>query len=192
MVHKVRTDKLYTNWTFPLHTGVGDEQARACLGAGGRLHMCSRHLFFLNASAGEGTAVAATTFTHSLAHARLPGDTGDRKSAYLLADGGYVNYPELQAPFKVPCGSDEVAYHQQQVSVRKGKCAALVGMLSFKQGPPSPCAATDLVRTCVRLVCTGIECVFGLMKKRWRILMTPMLFRDKRTLDNVFMTCSAW
>ena len=53
MVHKVRTDKLYTNWTFPLYTGVGDEQARACLGAGGRLHMCSRHLFFLNASVGR-------------------------------------------------------------------------------------------------------------------------------------------
>ena len=114
------------------------------------------------------------------------------KGAHLLADGGHVNHPELQAPFKVPCGSDEVAHHQQQVSVRKGKCAAPVGMLSFKQGPPSPCAATDLVRTCVRLVCTGIECVFGLMKKRWRILMTPMSFRDEQTLDDVSMTCSAW
>ena len=34
-----------------------------------------------------------------------------------------------------------------------------------------------------------IECFFGRMKARWRMLKTPISFHDKEDIDNAFMTC---
>ena len=34
-----------------------------------------------------------------------------------------------------------------------------------------------------------VECTFGILKNRFRILKTPMLFHDKATIDDIFWTC---
>ena len=36
-----------------------------------------------------------------------------------------------------------------------------------------------------------VECTFGMLKGRWRILKVPMPFHTKREVDNVFFTCCA-
>ena len=36
-----------------------------------------------------------------------------------------------------------------------------------------------------------VECTFGILKGRWRILKVPMPFHTKREVDNVFFTCCA-
>ena len=34
-----------------------------------------------------------------------------------------------------------------------------------------------------------MECTFGIVKGRWRILKLPLQYREKCDIDNIFMTC---
>lgn len=34
-----------------------------------------------------------------------------------------------------------------------------------------------------------VECFFGILKGRFRILKLPLLYREKRKIDNIFFTC---
>ena len=42
----------------------------------------------------------------------------------------------------------------------------------------------------VESVRKDVECTFGILKKRWRVLKNPMLLQSKVSIDNIVFTCA--
>ena len=80
-------------------------------------------------------------------------ETTATRGAYLIVDGGYAPWRELQCPVLHPTNS-EAGWSEWLESKRK-----------------------------------SIECVFGIVKKRFRILMVPATFKHTQTVDHIFKTC---
>ena len=75
------------------------------------------------------------------------------RGAYLIVDGGYAPWRELQCPILHPSNS-EAGWSEWLESKRK-----------------------------------SIECLFGIIKKRFRLLMVPNTFKHTFTVDCIFKTC---
>jgi Plant transposon protein len=78
------------------------------------------------------------------------------RGAWLLVDGGYLNWSVTVPPTKIPITKPELLWSEWLESLRK-----------------------------------DVECTFGILKGRWRILKTGIHVHGVEAADNIWLTCCA-
>ena len=87
---------------------------------------------------------------------RKDGTSYFTKGAFLIVDGGYLQWKALQCGLKVSSDDDYVIWRRKMESVRK-----------------------------------DIECYFGRLKQRFRVLRVPNLLNNKNQIDNMMFSVVA-
>jgi Plant transposon protein len=84
----------------------------------------------------------------------LKGEDIEEKGAYLIVDGGYHKWRDLQCPKKHSAVHRDILWSEWLESVRK-----------------------------------GVECLFRVLKGRFRCLKLPIYYQSKKPIDYMFFTC---
>ena len=95
---------------------------------------------------------------------------------YLICDNGYHRWLQLMCPCKTTSDPALAIFSKKLESVRKDaeRCVYVRARVEDSYS-----------HTCTMYV----HRTFGSVKKRFRILKTPLLFRDAIFINNIFVTC---
>jgi hypothetical protein len=102
----------------------------------------------------------------------------------------------VEAIRKLPLFHDaRWAYYDKNVQVRTNKGAYLICDNGYLRWPTTMCPfmrvdnASAYFTTHIESICKDVECTFGILKKRWRILNHGFFYWNVATCEKIFVTC---